>query len=500
MADRLQKAREQKLDRLRKVGLDPFPARVERTHTTQQAIRAFRKAGKDERVSAVIVGRLLPLRDMGRSVFAHIEDGAGRLQLYFREDDLGADQLDLLDEAFDWGDFIQAEGEMFSTKTDEATLRVQSFTIIAKSLYPLPAPKEEEVDGELIVHSAFDNPEARFRERYADLAVNAEVRKVFRIRAAIVDALRSYLNNLAFLEVETPVLQPIYGGAAAQPFVTHHNQLHQDLYLRISFELYLKRLLVGGIERVYEIGKDFRNEGVDRTHLPEFTQLEFYMAYADYRQVMEITEDMIAYVAEQVLGGTEFEYQDQTIDVAPPWPRITLRSAIVESSGIDFEQHQDEKSLRKAMEQAGLDPMPGASRGKLIESLLDRTVVPGLIQPTFVIDYPRDVSPLAKGKPDQPDTVERFEAFVAGVELCNAFTELNDPVEQEQRFAEMGRIYGEGDEERHPMDEDYLRAMRYGMPPAGGFGMGVDRLTMLLTDQPNIREVILFPHLRTKDE
>ncbi len=500
MADRLQKAREQKLDRLRKVGLEPYPARVERTYTTQQAIRAYRQAGKDERVSAIVVGRLMPLRDMGRSIFAHVEDGAGKLQLYFREDDLGADQLDLLDEAFDWGDFIQAEGEMFSTKTDEPTLRVHSFEMVAKSLYPLPATKEEEVDGERLVHSAFDNPEARYRERYADLAVNPEVRQVFRTRALVVNALRSYLNNLHFLEVETPVLQPIYGGAAAQPFVTHHNQLHQDLYLRISFELYLKRLLVGGIERVYEIGKDFRNEGVDRTHLPEFTQLEFYMAYADYQQVMEITEDMIAYVAEQVLGGTKLEYQGQAIDLEPPWDRLYLRAAIAERSGIDFAEHPDEKSLRNAMEKAGMEPTPGASRGKLIEALLERHVAPTLIQPTFLLDYPRDVSPLAKEKPDQPGTVERFEGFVAGMEICNAFTELNDPLEQEQRFVEMGRTYAEGDEERHPMDDDYLRAMRYGMPPNGGFGMGVDRLTMLLADQPTIREVILFPHLRQRDE
>lgn len=500
MADRLQRAREQKLDRLRKVGLNPYPAGVKRTHTTQQAIRAFRQTKKDEKITAVVVGRLQPLRDMGRSIFAHIEDGAGKLQLYFREDDLGADQLDLLGESFDWGDFVQAEGEMFSTKTDEPTLRVHEFTIVAKSLYPLPAAKEELVDGERVVHSAFDNPEARYRERYADLAVNPEVRQIFRTRARIIDALRSYLNNLHFLEVETPILQPIYGGAAAQPFVTHHNQLHQDLYLRISFELYLKRLLVGGIERVYEIGKDFRNEGVDRTHLPEFTQLEFYMAYADYQQVMEITEDMIAYVAEQVLGDTEFEYQGQTIDVEPPWRRLGLHSAIAEASGIDYHEHREAKSLHKAMEQAGLEPTPGASRGKLIEALLERCVVPDLIQPTFVFDYPRDVSPLAKEKPDQPGTVERFEGFIVGMEICNAFTELNDPLEQEQRFIEMGRTYDEGDEERHPMDEDYLRAMRYGMPPNGGFGMGVDRLTMLLTDQPAIREVILFPHLRARED
>jgi lysyl-tRNA synthetase class 2 len=500
MADRLMDARMRKLDRLRKEGLEAYPARAERTHTTAQAIQAFERAAKDEPVTVTVVGRLLSIRDMGRTIFAHIEDRDGKLQLYLREDELGPDQLDIFSDAFDWGDFIQAQGQIFLTKSQEVTVRVESYRMLAKSLYPLPAAKEEEIDGERVVHSAFDNLEARYRERYADLAVNPEVSELFKVRARIVEALRSYLNNLEFLEVETPILQPIYGGAAAKPFTTHHNQLHQDLYLRISFELYLKRLLVGGLERVYEIGKDFRNEGVDRTHLPEFTQLEFYMAYADYQQVMEITEDMIAYVCEQVLGVTQFEFQGQIIEVTPPWTRLDLRTAIAERSGIDYKEHSKEKTLRKAMEKAGHEPAPGASRGKLIETLLERYVVPDLIQPTFLTDYPRDISPLAKSLPEDGDSVERFEGFIAGMEICNAFTELNDPLDQEQRFIEMGRTYDEGDEQRHPMDEDYLRAMRYGMPPNGGFGMGVDRLTMLLTDQPNIREVILFPHLRPKDD
>jgi lysyl-tRNA synthetase class 2 len=500
MADRLMEARKRKLDILRKEGLEAYPSTSQRTHTTAQAIEAFESAAKDQDVMVTLAGRLLSIRAMGRTIFADLEDGFGKLQLYLKEDDLGADQLTIFEEAFDWGDFVQARGSMFRTKSGEITLHVESYAMLAKSLYPLPAAKEEEVDGERVVYSAFDNPEARFRERYADLAVNPQVREVFRIRAGIVDALRQYLNNLDFLEVETPILQPIYGGAAAKPFITHHNQLHQDLYLRISFELYLKRLLVGGLERVYEIGKDFRNEGVDRTHLPEFTQLEFYVAYADYRQVMEITEDMIAYVCEQVLGDTRFEFQGQAIDVAPPWTRLDLRTAIAERSGIDYAEHSKEKSLSKAMQKAGHEPTAGASRGKMIESLLEHYVVPELTQPTFLTDYPRDISPLAKRLPDDVNAVERFEGFIAGMEICNAFTELNDPLDQEERFLEMGRTYDEGDEERHPMDEDYLRAMRYGMPPNGGFGMGVDRLTMLLTDQPNIREVILFPHLRPKED
>jgi len=315
----------------------------------------------------------------------------------------------------------------------------------------------------------------------------------------VIDGLRQFLNQLGFLEVETPVLQPIYGGAAAQPFVTRHNQLHQDLYLRISFELYLKRLLVGGLERVYEIGKDFRNEGVDRTHLPEFTQLEFYMAYADYIQVMEITEQMVASVAEQVTGSTQISYQGQSIDLAPPWRRLELRAAVAERSGIDFHEHPTAETLFAAMQQAGQEPKPGTPRGKLIETLLENFVEPELIQPTFLFDYPREISPLAKSKPGVPGTVERFEGFVGGMEICNAFTELNDPLDQEARFLELGKTYAKDDVERHPLDEDYLRAMRYGMPPNGGFGLGVDRLAMLLTDKPNIREVILFPHLRSKE-
>lgn len=496
MVDRLMEARLQKLERLRKEGLEAYPPRAKRTHTSAAAIVAFEQLGE---LSACVAGRLRSIRGMGKTLFAHLEDGEGKLQLYFKEEDLGQDQLQLVQEAFDLGDFIQAEGPLFRTRTGEITLRVVAFQMLAKSLYPLPAAKEEIVDGERVVHSAFDNPEARYRERYADLALNPEVRELFKVRAKVIDALRQFLNQLGFLEVETPVLQPIYGGAAAQPFVTHHNQLHEDLYLRISFELYLKRLLVGGLERVYEIGKDFRNEGVDRTHLPEFTQLEFYMAYADYLQVMELTEQMVARVAEQVTGSTQISYQGHSIELAPPWRRLELRAAVRERSGIDYQQHPTAELLFTAMQQAGLEPKPGTPRGKLIETLLENSVEPELIQPTFLFDYPREISPLAKSKPGVPGTVERFEGFVGGMEICNAFTELNDPLDQEARFLELGRTYAKDDVERHPLDEDYLRAMRYGMPPNGGFGLGVDRLAMLLTDRPNIREVILFPHLRSKE-
>jgi lysyl-tRNA synthetase, class II len=503
----LEKVRLQKLERLRAAGMEPYPGRTERTQTSEAGLAAY-AAYLAENPAAdthapfgrfVVAGRLRAIRVMGKAAFAHIEDGAGRIQLYFRADSLG-DGFKLFVDAFDLGDFIQAEGGLFKTKTGEVTVWVQSFKILAKAISPLPAPKEEMVDGQKVVHSAFDNPEARYRERYADLAVNPDVREVFRTRARLASALRRFLDNHGFLEVETPILQPLYGGAAARPFVTHHNQLHQDLYLRISFELYLKRLLVGGLERVYELGRDFRNEGVSFKHNPEFTQLEFYWAYADYEQVMRLTEDMIAYAADQVLGTRQITYQGRAISLEPGWPRIPLAEAISELAGIDIHAHPTAESLAAAMQTRGLPANPNATRGKLVEGLLGDTVEPHLIQPSFIVDYPRDISPLAKARPDDPATVERFEGYIAGMELCNAFTELNDPLDQEQRFVEMARDYAAESEDAHPLDEDYLRAMRYGMPPNGGFGMGLDRLTMLFTDKSTIREVILFPHLRQKSD
>jgi lysyl-tRNA synthetase class 2 len=501
--DELERVRQEKLERLRQLGVEPYPHQVVRTHTNAAAIETFelREAQEEDApVEVAVAGRLRSVREMGKITFAHIEDGTGRLQLFLQLNELGDEKMALFSELFDLGDFVQARGTMFRTRAGEVTLRVKSFEMLAKALTPLPAAKEELVDGERVVHSAFADQEARYRQRYADLAVNPEVRAVFETRAQIIRALRAFLDARGFLEVETPILQPIYGGAAATPFVTHHNQLHQDLYLRISFELYLKRLLVGGYEAVYEIGRDFRNEGVSFKHNPEFTQLEFYKAYADYRDVMEITEQMISSVAEAVLGSTTVAYRGQEIELAPPWKRVKLSEAIAAETGVDIDAHPQADGLRAALRAGGFEAPADASRGKLIDGLLGSQVEPKLIQPVFLYDYPRDISPLAKSLPDDPDTVERFEGFAGGMELCNAFTELNDPAEQEQRFLEMGRAYAADDEERHPMDEDYLQAMRYGMPPNGGFGMGVDRLAMLFTDQTTIREVILFPHLRSKDE
>ncbi len=499
----LEQTRLEKMREMVAEGHNPYPLRAEQTHTSQEAITTFQKAedeGDETPINVTLAGRIRALRPMGKIAFAHIDDRAGRVQLFFRINDLGEEKMAELDAFYDLGDFIQATGYMFRTRRGEVTLYVEDFKMLAKALRPLPAAKDEVVDGEVVRHATLSDPETRYRQRYVDLAVNSDVREIFKARAATLKALRRFLDGHGFVEVETPILQPIYGGAAAQPFITHHNQLHQDLYLRISFELYLKRLLVGGLERVYEIGRDFRNEGVSYKHHPEFTQLEFYWAYADYYDVMDMTEQMIAFTAEQVLGTTKITFADQEIDLAPPWKRIELQQAILDETGIDIEEHPTADSLASAMEAKNLKPKKDATRGKLIDGLISDFVEPNCIQPTLIYNYPRDISPLAKSMPEKPKMVERFEGFVGGMELCNAFTELNDPLDQEERFVEMGRSYSEDDEDRHPMDEDYLNALSYGMPPAGGFGIGVDRLMMLLTGHRNIREVILFPHLRSQVE
>ncbi len=505
----LEKIRLEKIEELRAEGIEPYPTRAERTHTSAQIIAEFEAAEKDAaegetpEVKATLAGRIRAARPMGKLTFAHIEDGDGKIQLFLRVNEIGQDMVNFFTEMFDLGDFIQATGVMMRTRTGEATLLVHDFKLLAKSVTPLPAAKDETLeDGTVIRHAALEDAELRARQRYADLAVNTNVRETFRKRAKLVKSLRTFLDDHGFLEVETPILQPLYGGAAAQPFTTHHNELDQDMYLRISFELYLKRLLVGNLEKVYEIGRDFRNEGVSYKHNPEFTQLEFYWAYADYLQVMELTEQMVSYAAKEVTGSYKVTYQGQELDFTPPWRRLEMRQGILETSGIDIAEHMDAKSLFKAIvaKHRNHSPDPDATRGKLIDFLVSEFLEPTLIQPTFLYDYPRDISPLAKSKPGDPLTVERFEGYVSGFELCNAFTELNDPLDQEQRFIEMGRDYDADDEERHPLDEDYLRAMRYGMPPNGGFGMGVDRLAMILTDKHSIREVLLFPALRKEEK
>ena len=501
---RLEEQRVEKLARIKEAGIQPYPLRVERTHTSQEAIAAFKNGAEDEQITVTVTGRLVSMRDMGKTVFAHIEDGYGRIQLFLRREEIGEESHRIFRKLLDLGDFVQATGYLFLTRTGEISVRVQEWKLLSKAVSPLPVVKEQEINGEKVRYSAFADVEERYRQRYADLAVNPDVRDVFRARANVLSALRRFFDEHDFLEVETPILQPLYGGAAARPFTTYHNQLKQNLFLRISFELYLKRLLVGGIERVYEIGRDFRNEGVSFKHNPEFTQVEFYAAYWDYYDVMDFTEKMVAYAAEALHGTTTIVYQGKEIDLAPPWKRVTMREAILEHTGIDYAEHADAESLAAVIQAYGkaenvaTQTPPDASWGKLIDGLLGDFVEPNLIQPTFVMQYPRDISPLAKGIPDDPRHVERFEFFIAGMEMGNAFTELNDPIDQQQRFEMLQQLYKQDDEELNPIDEDYLRAMRYGMPPNGGFGMGVDRLTMLLTDHPTIREVLLFPHLRER--
>ncbi len=512
--NQLERIRLQKIEELRAEGVEPYPTRAHRSHTSQQAIAALEAAEQaapegqpPAEVRATLAGRIRASRPMGKLTFTHIEDGEGKIQLFLRVNELGQENMDFFNQMFDLGDFIQAEGTMIRTKTGEATLLVNEFKMLAKAVSPLPAAKDETLeDGTVVRHAALEDPELRARQRYADLAVNPHFRDTFRKRAAIIKALRNFLDDNGFLEVETPILQPLYGGAAARPFVTHHNELEQDMYLRISFELYLKRLLVGNLERVYEIGRDFRNEGVSFKHNPEFTQLEFYAAYFDYLKVMELTENMVAYVCDTVFGTRKFIFEKEPgkaydIDFSTPWKRLEMRQGILETSGVDIAAHTSAEDLFKAIvaKHPNKSPDPKATRGKLIDFLLGEFLEPTLIQPTFLYNYPRDISPLAKSIPGDPLTVERFEGYVAGFELCNAFTELNDPLDQEQRFIDMGRDYDADDEEQHPLDEDYLRAMRYGMPPNGGFGMGVDRLTMLLTNNRSIREVLLFPALRKEE-
>jgi lysyl-tRNA synthetase class 2 len=479
-------SRHRNLAALQDAGIEPYPARVKRTHTIADA-RELYEAGNAGDQNVSITGRLKRIRVMGKMSFADLEDGTGQIQIAVRRDDLPEGWYNAVwKKLVDLGDFVGITGPFIVTKTGELSIQANEIQFLSKALKPMPDKW----------HGVRDQ-ETRYRRRYVDLIANPDVRELFRTRAGIVRALRDYLDDEGFLEVETPILQPVYGGANAEPFVTHHNQLHQDLYLRISFELYLKRLIAGGLDKVYEIGRDFRNEGVSFKHNPEFTQLEFYEAYVDYQDVMRRTEEMVAYVAERVTGSATVIWQGHEIDLAPPWNRIPLRQAILDATGIDYEAFPDAESLAQEMRKKGHVPDPKSNWGKLVDSLMAKHVEPNLIQPTFLIDYPRDVSPLAKATPDDPRLVERFEGFAGGMEICNAFSEINDPIDQLQRFIDESYRASHGDEEAHPVDVDYIEALSYGMPPTGGFGMGVDRLTMLLTDKDHIREVLLFPHLRS---
>lgn len=505
----LEEERLQKLNQLRERGINPYPRRAERTHTTAQAIAAFEAAERDNpddppAIPVTVAGRLRRLNVKGKVSFAHYEDEHGRLQLFFRINDMDADEYALIKEKLvEVDDFVQASGTMMRTRAGEISVHVTAFKLLAKTISPLPVIKVvQNEDGTETEYGEFSDVESRYRQRYADLAVNKHVREVFRKRAKVIRSMQNFLDNEGMLEVETPILQPIYGGAAARPFTTHHNQLKQDLFLRISFELYLKRLLVGGYDAVYEIGRDFRNEGVSIKHNPEFTMMEFYKAYIDYRGVMDITERMCATIAEQVTGSLIITWGDHQIDFTPPWRRITMRDAIKEALDIDYMDYPDAESLAVMMQERFDEKIkPGDPWGRIIvEHLFGNHVEPNLIQPTFIMDYPRDVSPFAKPTDYDERHVERFEFFIGGMEIGNAFTELNDPFDQEQRFMQMAALYQKGDDDETPFDDDYLNAMRYGMPPMGGFGCGVDRLVMLFTDQHSIRDVLPFPHLRARAE
>jgi lysyl-tRNA synthetase class 2 len=492
-----------KVGELKRRGIEPYAYRFEVTHHTGAARARFEEhehagelgeGGVGERVR--LAGRLLSLRSHGKTVFADLGDREGRLQLYFRANDLGASFQTL--ELFDPGDWVGVDGTLFRTRTGEVTVRVAAFELLAKALRPLPFGKEEvdEETGERRVHGGFADIEQRYRQRYADLAVNPAVRAVFVARARIVTALRRFLDDRGYIEVETPVLQPLYGGASARPFVTHHNALDMRLYLRIADELYLKRLIVGGLERVYEISKDFRNEGIDRTHNPEFTMLEFYEAFSDYGDMMELVESMIGRVAAVVTGGARtLEFQGAAIDFSPPFRRLPFVDALREYGAVDVGSMSDAELAAKAGS-LGVEDAYKLTRPALLDALFGELVEPHLVQPVFITDYPRELSPLAKPKRGEPRLVERFELMVAGREIANAFSELNDPFDQRDRFEAQVRLRQAGDEEAQNLEEDYLRALEYGMPPTGGVGIGIDRLVMLLTDQASIRDVILFPTMR----
>lgn len=486
----------QKLNAIRELGHTPYPYTFDVTHHSTEVIEQFDALeGTEDEVA--VAGRLMVMRGHGKAAFADVRDAKGRIQIYVKLDVVGAESFDLW-KLLDIGDFIGVKGPVFKTRTGQISIQVKSLELLSKSVRPLPVPKEEMKDGKRIVHDAFADKELRYRRRYLDLALNADVQAVFRTRSAIVSAVRSFLDARGFLEVETPVLQPLYGGASARPFVTHHNVLDMPLYLRISDELYLKRLIVGGLERVYEIGKDFRNEGIDRTHNPEFSMLEVYQAYADYHDMMDLAEAMYAEVATKVTGSPKVVYQGKEIDFTPPWTRISMLDAIAKYGDIDAANAPD-SDLETACKRLGADLDPGTERGILINELFELCVEPKLIQPTFITDYPLAISPLAKKHRDNPELTERFEIFINGWEAGNAFSELNDPIDQRERFEHQMSLREKGDDEAQVLDEDYLRAMEYGMPPTGGLGVGIGRMVMLMTDAPSIRDVILFPHMRPEE-
>ncbi len=480
----LKQVRLDKLEELRELAIDPFGSRFERNSSAQQIQDNF-DAMDGQRVK--IAGRIMSKRRHGKAGFANLADLSGDIQLYFRKDDVGETNYELF-KKLDIGDILGVEGFVFRTQKGEISVHVENFTYLSKSLSPLP----EKWHG-------LKDVEMRYRQRYVDLIVNPEVRSVFIRRSQIIKEIRQYLDQKGFLEVETPMMQPIAGGATARPFITYHNTLDMDLYLRIAPELYLKRLLVGGMEKVYEINRSFRNEGISTKHNPEFTMLELYQAYADYEVMMDLTEDLITSVVDKVFGTMVVEFEEQEIDFTPPWKRITMLQAITDCTGLDFNQIQTDEEARQAADRMGLEVDPHQTRGEIINEVFEAFVEKTLIQPIFIYGHPVELSPLAKRNAQNPQFTDRFEVYIMQREIANAFSELNDPLDQRERFQKQVEKRASGDAEAHMMDEDYVNALEYGMPPAGGLGIGIDRLVMLLTDSSSIRDVILFPTLRKRD-
>ncbi len=489
----LELIRLEKLNQLRALGIDPYPAAAYPVNHTTQEVKVNYSEGK----SVVIAGRLMSRRIQGKASFAELQDASGRVQIYFNRDEIcpGEDKTqynEVYKKLLDIGDFIGVEGTLFTTQVGEKTVQVKNFSVLSKALKPLPLPK---TDSQGNVHDEFNDPELRYRQRYADLVVNPQVKEVFVKRTRLFNAMRDFFNERGYFEVETPVLQPIPGGAAARPFITHHNSLDIPLYLRIANELYLKRLIVGGFDGVYEFSKNFRNEGMDRTHNPEFTAMEIYVAYKDYHWMMEFCEELLEYCALQVNGTSQAQFGEHLIDFKAPYPRITMTDAIKKYAGIDI-TGASESDLRQAAKSLDIEVDDSMGKGKLIDEIFGAKCEGQFIQPTFITDYPKEMSPLTKTHRDHPELTERFELMVCGKEIANAYSELNDPVDQRERFEAQAKLADRGDDEAMYIDHDFLRALEYGMPPTSGMGIGMDRLIMFLTNNPSIQEVLFFPQMK----
>jgi len=489
----LELIRLEKLNQLRALGINPYPAAAYPVNHTAQEVKVNYSEGK----SVVIAGRLMSRRIQGKASFAELQDASGRVQIYFNRDEIcpGEDKTqynEVYKKLLDIGDFIGVEGTLFTTQVGEKTVQVKNFSVLSKALKPLPLPK---TDSQGNVHDEFNDPELRYRQRYADLVVNPQVKEVFVKRTRLFNAMRDFFNERGYFEVETPVLQPIPGGAAARPFITHHNSLDIPLYLRIANELYLKRLIVGGFDGVYEFSKNFRNEGMDRTHNPEFTAMEIYVAYKDYHWMMEFCEELLEYCALQVNGTSQAQFGEHLIDFKAPYPRITMTDAIKKYAGIDI-TGASESDLRQAAKSLDIEVDDSMGKGKLIDEIFGAKCEGQFIQPTFITDYPKEMSPLTKTHRDHPELTERFELMVCGKEIANAYSELNDPVDQRERFEAQAKLADRGDDEAMYIDHDFLRALEYGMPPTSGMGIGMDRLIMFLTNNPSIQEVLFFPQMK----